>query len=153
VMAKCWLIYLSTVIALTGCSRRPVTDPAGGAGENQPEPAAQASKPTKPLRASRPAKTEPEASNQPREKWINELQGDPDSGVRARAAEALGRSKLKAEAVVPALAKALQDRNDYVRPAAAKALGNWGSDAKPAIPMLLEALGDASARVRQQALR
>ena len=64
--------------------------------------------------------------------------------MRCSAAEALGQIGPKAEAAVPALAKALQDKEEKVRQDAAVALGRIGPKAQAAAPALVEALKDKS---------
>ena len=73
---------------------------------------------------------------------------DPDSYVRWRATEALG--KLGSVEAIPGLLKALEDPNEYVRRRATEALGNLGS--VEAIPSLLKALEDPNEYVRWRAI-
>jgi HEAT repeat protein len=64
----------------------------------------------------------------------------------------IGRESIKAAAnqdLVPALAKALKDKDHLVRRSAAYALGSFGTDAAPAKAALEAALGDAKPEVRQ----
>lgn len=72
-----------------------------------------------------------------------------DEGVRAGAAEALGKSGSKAEDIVPALILALNDPRFPVRRAVVGALEDIGEDAKPAVPALLQALNDPDERIRK----
>ena len=70
---------------------------------------------------------------------------DPDSGVRAAAAESLGRLSEYARDAVPALVETFKDKkaDRFVRGYAAFAIGRiGGSDAREAVPALGEALTD-----------
>jgi HEAT repeat protein len=87
---------------------------------------------------------------------------DPDAGVRAAAAEALGDIVLALhgggisiwEAAGPALGKTLaNDKDPRVRAAAAYALGACGERAASLAPALRTALHDPDARVRRNAAR
>jgi len=69
-----------------------------------------------------------------------QLLKDPDSGIRARAASALGRSGIAPKIVVSPLTEVLLDRDDTVCIRAAQSLRNIGESAKKAIPNLIEAL-------------
>jgi HEAT repeat protein len=64
----------------------------------------------------------------------------PNPGVRAKAAMSLGELGGAAKVAVPALDKALADRNLNVRYWAASALKRIGPEAKGAIPGLISAL-------------
>jgi HEAT repeat protein len=75
---------------------------------------------------------------------------DNDSGVRAAAAESLGRMSDYARDSVPALVETFKDRkaDRFVRGYAAFAIGRIGGDAaRTAVPALAEALGDKDAPV------
>jgi HEAT repeat protein len=87
---------------------------------------------------------------------------DPDPGVRAMSAEALGDIVLALhgggqtvwEAAAPALRKALAgDEDPRVRGAAAYALGTFGERAAGEVPALREAMRDPDPRVRRSAAR
>jgi len=73
---------------------------------------------------------------------------DPDRGLRATAANALGmsggRSRQHRGAVITALADALSDPHPSVRGNAATSLGNYGTNARPAVPQLLKLLQDTN---------
>ena len=73
---------------------------------------------------------------------------DKDSGVRSRAAAALGSFKAGDNEVLDALQNALRDPSGKVRVQAAYALGNIGLAAKKALPKLVEALNDSEVKVR-----
>ncbi|HMF17886.1 MAG TPA: HEAT repeat domain-containing protein [Gemmataceae bacterium] len=73
---------------------------------------------------------------------------DKDSGVRSRAAAALGSFKAGDNEVLDALQNALGDSSGKVRVQAAYALGNIGLAAKKALPKLVEALHDSEVKVR-----
>ena len=103
--------------------------------------------------------------------------GDPDPKVRGVAARALGESSMDAGVTVPALVKALDDREPTVRLAVALAIakidprnesyvpvltesllvghgpvfvevGRMGADAKWALPTLVKLLSDQRASIR-----
>jgi HEAT repeat protein len=83
------------------------------------------------------------------ERALNKLSaalGDPDEGVRAAAAHALGRRGQGAGALLTAL----DDPSAFVSLQAAHALARMGPDA---VPVLVAGLGHASARVRVGAAR
>ncbi|HEX5270803.1 MAG TPA: HEAT repeat domain-containing protein [Gemmataceae bacterium] len=70
---------------------------------------------------------------------------DPDAGVRAAAAESLGRLSDYAREALPALVEAFKDKkaDRFVRGYAAFAIGRiGGGDARDAVPALAEALTD-----------
>lgn len=73
---------------------------------------------------------------------------DPDRGLRATAASALGMSvgisTAHRDAVIPALAEALNDPDPSVRGNAATSLGNYGTNAQLAVPQLLKLLQDTN---------
>jgi HEAT repeat protein len=76
---------------------------------------------------------------------LTEALKDPDPGVRAAAAESLGRLTEYARDAVPALVEALKDRkaDRFVRGYAAFAIGRIGGPpAQEAVPTLAEALTD-----------
>lgn len=80
---------------------------------------------------------------------LTEALGAPDPGLRERAAHALAMiCDPDAEEAVPALVKALEDKNPKVRMTAASALGGIGSAAREAIPALERALQDKDENVR-----
>jgi HEAT repeat protein len=68
--------------------------------------------------------------------------GDPDPGVRLRAAEALARIGPDAKEAVPELIRLLSDEREHVetRKAAAWALGQIGPPASGAVPELMRIL-------------
>lgn len=68
--------------------------------------------------------------------------------ARIRAAEALGRLGADAALAVPALTRALRDREHEMRWSAALALGRIGAPAATATPALVRALDDSSPHVR-----
>ena len=70
------------------------------------------------------------------------LTSDPDPGVRAAAAEAVGKMAPASERVVDSLASALTDRDPWVRMNAALALLLLREKARPAIPALIAATSD-----------
>ncbi len=70
---------------------------------------------------------------------------DPDAGVRAQAAEAVGRVRVLD--AVPRLLDWLDDPDPDVRAAAARALGQIGADR--AVPRLVRVLGDTHSDVRR----
>jgi HEAT repeat protein len=67
------------------------------------------------------------------------------------ASTALGKIGPEARAAVPALTRALQDRDEDVRREAASALGRLGPDARAAVADLVALLKDQRKPVRQQA--
>lgn len=73
---------------------------------------------------------------------------DPDHGLRATAASALGMSvgisSAHRDAVIPALTEALNDPDPSVRGNAATSLGNYGTNAQWAVPRLLKLLQDTN---------
>jgi HEAT repeat protein len=84
--------------------------------------------------------------------WVEQMRS-ADSAQRLHAAKALGDRRGEAEAVVPALAEALQDKDAFVRQEAAQSLGKVGPGAKPAAPALLVALRDRKPAVRKAAAK
>src|SRR5438105_11046454 len=68
--------------------------------------------------------------------WIRQLQ-DNDPAFRQQAMQALEQIGPQEEAVVPALASMLKDRNAGVRMGAALALRRLGSEAGSAVPALI----------------
>lgn len=79
---------------------------------------------------------------------------DPDSGLRATAANALGmsggKSRQHRDAVIAVLAEALSDSHPSVRGNAANSLGNYGTNARLAVPQLVRLLQDTNDYPRQQ---
>jgi HEAT repeat protein len=78
---------------------------------------------------------------------------DKDAGVRAAAAEGLGRIGPEPEAVVPALLRGIGDESEWVRGAAVVALG-WvqrkaGVDRAEARSAIAAAMSDSSLHVRE----
>src|SRR4051794_2489376 len=71
-----------------------------------------------------------------------------DAFTRSRAAEALGALGASAESAVPALVRALGDRDPFVARAASDALGRIGVTA---VPELLSALRSPNRHVRYRA--
>jgi HEAT repeat protein len=82
--------------------------------------------------------------------WIAQLQA-PESSQRIHAVRALAARTGEAEAAVPALTEALQDRDAFVRRDAASALGGFGPEAREALPALRRLLRDPNAGVRRAA--
>ncbi|WP_414574315.1 HEAT repeat domain-containing protein, partial [Nostoc sp. CCY 9925] len=72
---------------------------------------------------------------------------DPESDVRSRAADALG--KIGSEAAIPGLIKLIEDPKYSVRSSAADALGKIGSEA--AIPGLIKLIEHPEYSVRSSA--
>jgi HEAT repeat protein len=80
---------------------------------------------------------------------------DEDNGVRAVAADSLGRHGAKAKDAVPDLVDMLKDKrrgSERSRCSAAKALGAIGPEAKSAIPALVELLRNSDEDVRCAAI-
>jgi HEAT repeat protein len=75
-----------------------------------------------------------------------------DAQLRKTAVEMLGRFKELAADAVPALAKALSDKNVDLRIAAGGALARIGPQAKGALPEIRKALKDGDANVRNRAI-
>jgi HEAT repeat protein len=95
---------------------------------------------------------EPEAAYEgvPVSGWIERL-NNGDSSVRCTAATALGKIGRRAEKAVPALIKALRDKNGGVQENAAWAIGRIGKPAEEGIPSLLQMLKNDDAYLRIQA--
>jgi hypothetical protein len=70
------------------------------------------------------------------------LHEDPTTGVRRRAAEALGELAEAPDVALPALGSALTDLEIEVRQAAAEALGAYKTSAGQVVPLLMQALPD-----------
>jgi CubicO group peptidase (beta-lactamase class C family) len=70
---------------------------------------------------------------------------DPDTGVREKAAEALGKLGPVAASAVPALVRLFADPDPYVQGKASEALGRIG---RAAVPALTQALQDRAHTVR-----
>jgi HEAT repeat protein len=83
--------------------------------------------------------------------WIEQLAAK-ESSQRLRAVKALAQRRGEAEAVVPALARALADEDAFVRRDAAAALGGFGPAARPALPALSALVRDRKPAVRRAAL-
>lgn len=81
------------------------------------------------------------------------LDEDSHAAVRMSAARMLGRLTNAATVAVPALTKALQDRDGGVRFTVSTSLGQFGSSATSAIVPLQGALNDANPQVRLDATR
>ena len=79
------------------------------------------------------------------------LTGDPSAGARMSAAMVLRNFTNAAALVVPALARAMHDRDGGVRFTAAESLGHFGAEASPAVPTLEAALSDENPTVRASA--
>jgi HEAT repeat protein len=94
------------------------------------------------LQQIRRGKTPPAVSD-----LIEVLGKQGSAALRAEAAFDLGQHGPKAREAVPALLKALEDRDADVRASAAHALGAIGPEAKAALPRLREALKDRNPRV------
>jgi len=73
---------------------------------------------------------------------------DGDTLLASHAAGALGRLRLEAAIVVPALTHSLRDRRDLVRLSAVAALGQFRAEARPAVPELLRLRDDPWLAVR-----
>ena len=89
-----------------------------------------------------------------RRKSTDELIADLDSSQdrdRIIAVRLLPQHRGDAAQVVPALTKALQDRDSDIRWSAAIGLGYFGDQARDAIPALQAAQRDRDARVREAA--
>lgn len=82
---------------------------------------------------------------------IGKLTGK-DNTERRRAAEALAELGPDAKLAVPALTKALRDRDLFVRRYSAQALGKIGTDARDAITALALATGDEAREVQLAAI-
>jgi HEAT repeat protein len=82
--------------------------------------------------------------------WLTQLK-NPDVVKRRQAIRELGERTGEAARVVPALAEALRDENEYVRHDSATALSKFGSDAATAVPALTAALKDRNPNVRRAA--
>jgi HEAT repeat protein len=81
---------------------------------------------------------------------VQDLSSGPE-GDRVKAARLLQHREGDAAQVVPALIKALKDKEIDVRWSAAIGLGYFGEGATEAIPALQEALHDRDPRVREAA--
>jgi HEAT repeat protein len=81
---------------------------------------------------------------------IQKLQS-PTDDVRRDAAQELGKLGAEARDAVPALTKALQDKNLFVRRYSAQTLGKIGLDAKEAVSGLAKALDDKHKEVAEAA--
>ena len=79
--------------------------------------------------------------------WIRKLKAE-DPHTRATAAQALG--EFQKDAVVPALIRALNDKDREVRLAVVKALGRIGPRAKGAVPALTRMRQDADPEMRSE---
>jgi HEAT repeat protein len=94
---------------------------------------------------------EPFRDNMPASYYVRALQS-PDPKTRQEAAKILGTiDGAEGRALVPALARALEDADDQVRVNAALALYKIGPDAREAVPALIVALRDKENRVRMDA--
>lgn len=82
--------------------------------------------------------------------WIEALNA-LDVKERKKAVEALGHVGPVDSVVIPALVRAVKDRDAAVRGQAVLALLNIGPDAKEALPVLTEAQTDKDAKVREYA--
>ncbi len=78
---------------------------------------------------------------------------DPDNGVCALAAEALGQMGVSADGAIPSLVRSLKHISPEVRRTAAEALGKMGETAAGARPALETAARDEDGGVRSQAIR
>ena len=88
----------------------------------------------------------------PTDELIGDLKGG-DERNRIIAARTLPHRKGEAAQVVPALIKALRDKQNDVRLSAAIGLGEFGEQAKDAIPALQKAQHDRHPGVRQAATK
>jgi len=91
-----------------------------------------------------------------KKKSTDELIGDlkgANGRDRIIAARTLPHRKGDAAQVVPALIKALRDKDGHVRRSAALGLGQFGEQAKDAIPALQKAQHDGDVRVREAATK
>jgi HEAT repeat protein len=86
------------------------------------------------------------AHGKPVAQWVQALWG-PDVRARKQAADVLGNVGAIDGSVVPALARAVKDRDAGVRRAAVRALLKMGPGAKGAVPALEEATKDRDGRV------
>jgi len=77
---------------------------------------------------------------------------NPDWGMRADTAWAIGQIHAAPDLAVPALIQFLHDPVPHVRDNAANALWSFGTDAKPAVPALVEALKDSDIMVYDSAV-
>jgi len=82
--------------------------------------------------------------------WLEQLK-NPDVVKRRQAIRELGSRTAEAERIVPILAEALRDENEYVRHDAATVLANFGPEAQATVPALVAALGDKDRNVRRAA--
>jgi HEAT repeat protein len=89
---------------------------------------------------------------QPVHHWVEAL-NNPDAALRKRAVEALANVGSADPEVVPALARAVKDRETRVRAAAVLALLKIGPEAQEAVPALRAAQKDANAAVRNYAAK
>jgi hypothetical protein len=80
--------------------------------------------------------------------WREDLKS-PITGVRWRAAVALGEIGPPAKGAIPEIAQLLKDPDQIVRYHAAQALARFGPDAKPAIPALREAARSGDSKFRE----
>lgn len=83
-------------------------------------------------------------------KWATE---DPSPHVRATVAYRLATFSNSAAVAVPALTRALKDRDVWVRSEACKSLGHFGKEAASATASLRVALSDSHPQVRADAAR
>jgi HEAT repeats len=83
-------------------------------------------------------------------KWVAE---DPHVPVRMTAARVLGAFTNSAAVAVPALTKALMDKDGAVRITACNGLGRFGKEAASATVPLRSALNDSNPQVRADAAR
>src|SRR5579871_6610627 len=90
------------------------------------------------------AAAEPTFEGKPVSAWLKDLAGKSDE-AHEKAATVLAAAGKEA---VPALAKALQDKNAALRERSAEVLGLIGEEAKGAVPELIAALKDKSEAVR-----
>ena len=84
---------------------------------------------------------------------VEVLSASPTMDLREQAARSLGEIGAAAKEAIPALTKALSDREWQVRTAAATALGEMGALARSAVPALKAAAADQEAYVRAAAER
>ncbi|MGI8502603.1 MAG: sister chromatid cohesion protein PDS5, partial [Hassallia sp.] len=75
----------------------------------------------------------------------------PELEDRRRAAEELGKIGLAAKSAVPALVKALKDKDSKVRFTAVQTLGNLGDNSEPVLQALLTVLTNQDAQIRDKA--
>jgi HEAT repeat protein/pectate lyase len=125
------------------CADRLIADAVAEARRLEGEPI-EPPPPPRPPKPAPPSKRRVDVA-----KELGRLASD-NAKTRRHAAAALGSAGPAAARAVPALVRALADRDKYVRRSAGGALASIG---KPAVPALLDALGHDDASVRAGAAR